>query len=99
MNWESQKALITQSAILATLATQVPPNVDMTRTIEDLKGYSVSLSLVKSEELAPFGVQAKKLVTAALRYTQTRSNIDYEKATAHHVKLAQMMDAFLKGGV
>lgn len=98
MKKTEQSALIKQAAIISTMATQVNADVDMTQTINNLYGYQASLTLVKDTELAPFGKQAQKLVSATLKYLKTRSPSNLSRAIAHSEMLAEMMMAHMAGG-
>lgn len=91
MNKHTQSTLIKQAATMATLALETTANVDMTKTLRDLKGYQTSLTLVKDVELKPFGQQAKTLVTSTIKYLQNRTQQNLDIAHKQRDKLSEMM--------
>jgi len=91
MHKHTQSALIKQAATMATLAIETTANVDMTKTLRDLKGYQASLTLVKDAELKPFGQQAKTFVTSTIKYLQNRTQQNLETAHKQRDKLSEMM--------
>lgn len=95
MHKHTQSALIKQAATMATLAIETTANVDMTKTLRDLKGYQTSLTLVKDAELKPFGQQAKTFVTSTIKYLQNRTQQNLETAHKQRDKLSEMMPAHM----
>lgn len=98
MNRNTQSALIRQAATMASYALEMPKAVDMTRTLRDLKAYTVSLTLVNDDVLKPYGEQTLKFVEATLKYLRYRTEKNLIEARKQRDQLTQMMDAFLKGG-
>lgn len=96
MHKHTQSALIKQAATMATLAIETTANVDMTKTLRDLKGYQASLTLVKDAELKPFGQQAKTLVTSTIKYLQNRTQQNLDIAHKQRDKLSEMMLAHME---